>query len=273
VIELAKALIRPLPPAAAVWALVALGGCAPPPEEDPDAAVPPGPHPVWSDPANGDTDVLIDKVIRVGMSDHLDGRSVRRNRFKLYSGPLAMWVMVQYDPVRQRLSVWPSVSMWKNTTWGLELLDGLAGLDGSPVTPVVVTEFRTGAASGDNQPFPFLNYEEHVKPVFDARCASCHGGTGPVADLDLASADGIGDTALGVSSTGWPEWKRITASRPGESYLLYKIIGDERIVGAPMPRSWDESAPATPLPLEDQQAVADWIASGTAFFDPQADDQ
>jgi hypothetical protein len=247
-------------------------GCAPPPEADPDAAVPPGPHPIGVDPELGAEDVLIDKVIRIEMSDHIDGRSVKRDGFKLYSGPLNLWVMSYYDPVRGRLSVWPSASMWKNATWVLEIEPGLAGLDGLLVEPVVVTEFRTGEQSGDNQPFPVLDYAQHVKPIFDARCASCHNDDG-VAGISLSSAESVASTTLGAPSTGWPEWNRITASRPGESYLIYKIIGDERISGQPMPRSWDEDVPALPLQLEEQEVIADWIASGAAFFDQQGDAQ
>lgn len=240
--------------------------CAPPPEKDPDAAVPPGPHPIGVDPEVGAVDVPIDKVIRVQFSDHLDGTSVKRDRFKLYSGPLNLWVMSYYDPVRGRLSVWPSSSMWKNATWVLEIGAGLYGIDGYQVDNGVVTEFRTGEEGGDNQPFPFLSYETDIKPIFDARCASCHNDDG-VAGLSLASAESVAATALGVPSTGWPEWKRITASRPGESYLLYKIIGDERIAGAPMPRSFDDDGQAPPLPVKQQEAIADWIAGGAAFFD------
>lgn len=256
---------------ALVAALVVLAwpsGCAPPAEEDPDAAVPPGPHPIGAEPEIGAEGVPIDKVIRIEFSDHIDGKSVTRERFKLYSGPISLWVMAFYDPVRGRLSVWPSGSMWKNATWVLELNPGLTGLDGLLVEPVVVTEFRTGEAGGDNQPFPFLNYEEHVKPIFDARCASCH-DDGGMAGLSLSSAESTAATALGVPSSGWPEWNRITSSRPGESYLIYKIIGDDRISGAPMPRSWDEAEPAPALTPGEQETISDWIASGAAFFDQQ----
>ncbi|MBW2278534.1 MAG: hypothetical protein JRF63_13655 [Deltaproteobacteria bacterium] len=213
-----------------------------------------------------------DKVIRVEFSDHLDGNSVKRDRFKLFSGPLNLWVMSYYDPVRGQLSVWPSASMWKNATWVLEISPGLRGLDGLPVEPVVVAEFRTGEEGGDNQPFPFLDYQQHLKPIFDGRCASCHNDEG-VAGISLSSAESVAATALGVPSTGWPEWNLITASRPGESYLIYKIIGDERISGQPMPRSWDGKSPALPLHIEEQEAIVDWIAGGAAFFDQQDDAQ
>ena len=117
-----------------------------------------------------------------------------------------------------------------------------------------------------------ITYEQHIAPIFDARCSGCHGADG-IADLRLDSAEGVAGTALGIPSTGWPEWNRITTSRPGESYLLYKIIGDERISGLPMPRSWDEHDPAPPLTADEQEAISDWIASGTAFFDQRAGGQ
>jgi hypothetical protein len=268
----AKLAIRTLSTASIVAAFV-VAACAPPVETDPDAAVPWGPHPVAVDPAPGAVDVPIDKVIRIEFSDHVDGHSIHGGLFGLHSGPVSMWEMSFYDPVRGRLSVWPSVGMRKNATWVLELSEGLTGLSGAPVEPGIVTEFRTGEEAGDNEPFPFLTYETDVAPIFDAHCAWCHSDSSNVAGLKLDSVEGVAGTALGVASDGWPGWKRITASRPGESYLLYKIIGDERITGAPMPTVWEDSSSAAPLSAADQETIADWIASGAAFFDPDADAQ
>lgn len=253
----------------AVASAVIGAACAPPAEVDPDAAVPEGPHPVAVDPSPGDFLVPTDKVIRIEFSDHLSGRSVSRYRFALYSGPIDLWVMSYYDPVRRQLVVWPSAAMRANAVWVLELDEGLTGLDGSPVAPGPVTHFTTGASGGDNLPFPALTFAQDIEPIFNASCASCHGGGDALAGVDLDSAEGVQATTLGVTAEGWPEWKRIVPGRPGESYLLYKIIGDERIAGAPMPRAFDDAAPTQLHPAE-QQLIADWIAGGAAFFDPSA---
>jgi hypothetical protein len=43
---------------------------------------------------------------------------------------------------------------------------------------------------------------------------------------------------------------------PGESFLLYKLLGDGPMRGAQMPRG------AAPLSAADLQRVSDWIADG-----------
>lgn len=245
-------------------------GCAPPAEPDPDAA-PDGPWPVSVDPVSGAAGVPIDKVIRVRFSDHLDEASVTSARLSLTSGTISMWVMSYYDPVRGELVAWPSGRLRKFATWVFALEEGLTGLDGAAVAAGRVTAFRTGGQAGDDHPFDVLDYETHVKPVFDAACASCHGGPGaPIAGLDLDDAGGVIQTLLGAPADGWPGWKRAAPGRPGESYVLYKLIGDGRIAGSRMPRSFEGDGSAAPLPLAEQLAVADWLASGASFFDPSS---
>ncbi len=259
---------RPIPAFAALApALVVAFGCAPPAEPDPDAA-PDGPVPVGVDPEDGATGVFIDKVIRVRLSDHLDERSLTAGRLDLTSGTLSYWLMSYYDPVRGELVVWPSSRLRKFTTWIFSIGEGLTGLDGGEVPAARVTTFRTGDQAGDDHPFEVLNYQDHLKPIFDAACASCHGGPGqPIAGLDLGDAGGVTETLLGAPADGWPGWKRAAAGRPGQSYVLYKLIGDGRIMGSRMPRSLEGDGTAAPLPIAEQRAVADWIAGGAPFFD------
>ena len=252
--------------AAAILALLAgAAGCQPPPDVDPDAA-PAGPYPIAVDPEPGSEGVVTDPVVRVEMSDHLSGRSIKRSRLSLASGGMSMWVMTCYDPVRRRLSVWPSARLRKNATWVFSFDEGMKGLDGEEVPAGEVTRFRTGEEPGDNSPFKTYSYERDVKPIFEERCASCHGGAGAgLAGLRLDTAEAVGETALGVRSTGWPDWSRIVPARPSESYLLYKIIGDPRVAGTAMPRGEGlEDAP--PLTRGERELVSDWIASGAAFF-------
>ena len=123
-------------------------------------------------------------------------------------------------------------------------------------------------AIGQVGPFTPRDYGTEVAPILEERCASCHGSQG-VAGLRLDSEEGIRATALGVPATGWPGWLRVAAARPGESYLLYKIVGDPLAAGAPMPRTWDGPS-APPLAAEEQRILSDWIAGGAPFFDESA---
>jgi mono/diheme cytochrome c family protein len=247
---------------------VLLSGCAPPAAPDPDAA-PDGPWPVAVAPESGATGVPTDPVIRIRFSDHLDERTVTAGRLGLTSGTLSYWLMSYYDPIRGELVVWPSSRLRRYATWVFRIEEGLAGLDGGEVAAGEVTTFRTGGEAGDDQPFAVLDYPEHVRPIFDAACAACHGGPGaPIAGLALDDAGGVAETLLGAPADGWPGWKRAAPGRPGESYLLYKLIGDERIAGSRMPRSFDGDGSAPPLPLADQVMISDWLAGGASFFDP-----
>jgi len=251
---------------AAVWSWCAAWGCAPPAEHDPDAA-PEGPYPLSVDPEDGSAGVFTDKIIRVRFSDHLDERSLRSGRLSLRSGSISLWVRSFYDPVRRDLVVWSSSTMRKYATWSFGIEEGVRGLDGGEVAAGQVTSFRTGEQIGGEQPFERLNYEDHVRPIFSSSCASCHGGPGqPIAGLALDDAAGVASTLLGAPAEGWPGWKRAAPGRPGESYLLYKLIGDERIAGLRMPRSFEGSGFAPPLAAAEQEAVADWLAGGAAFF-------
>jgi hypothetical protein len=251
---------------------MALIRCAPEPELDPDASAGPGPIILEADPAVGETDVPVDKVIKLYVSDHLDGESVRRSSFSLTSGSIGMWLMTFYDPVRGRLVVWPSSHMREGAVWVMEVLEGLTGLDGAPVQPVTATWFTTGEEAGDDHPYDDRTYEGDVAGIFDARCASCHGGpSGGMAGLALDGVDGIVGTALNAGADGWAGWKRVRPFEPGSSYLLYKVIGDPRISGEPMPRSLEAGGQVTPLSQEQQEILSDWIAGGAVFFD--LDDQ
>jgi hypothetical protein len=245
-------------------------GCEPPSGADPDAA-PAGPVAMGVDPAKGEHGVPIDKVIRVRFSDHLDERTLKAGRLTLKSGTLSLWVMSYYDPVRGELVVWPSSKLRRFSTWTFRVEEGLAGLDGGAVAPGTATWFRTGDQGGDDHPFDVLTYEEHVQPIFDTACAACHGGPGaPVAGLALDTPESVTATLLGAPAEGWPGWKRAVAGRPGQSYLLYKLIGDARIAGSPMPRSFDGDGAAPPLSPFEQRRIADWVAGGAPFFDSAA---
>ena len=248
-----------------------LAGCAPPPQES-DASPGYGPEPLAATPRDGQGGVPVDAVVRVSFSDHLDERTLYQGGLSLHSGPVSPWIMAYYDPVRRRLVVWPKSTLRANATWVLDVVEDanvpVAGLDGLPVKPGTLTSFRTGTAAGDNAPYVERTYDEDVRPIFERHCAACHKGPGTgVARLRLDTIEGVRDTTMGVPSDGWPTWPRIAPSRPGESYLVYKLLGYEGIVGAPMPASWEPDVPATRLTRRELETVSDWIAGGATFFD------
>jgi hypothetical protein len=245
-------------------AFTPLWSCAPP-AAAPDASVPDGPTITSVEPADGASDVATNPILRVGVSDHLDDWTVDSGAFKLSSGPLSYWLLAYYDPVGRRVVVWPSATLREGAYWILEAREGVTGLDGGPLATGPVTGFWTGAGKGDDAPFPDLDYETDVRPIFSARCASCHGGTGPVAGLALDTADGIVGTAVGVPSTGGDAMDRIVPGRPGRSSLVYEIIDGDTAAGPRMPRSFDADVPAVPLSLAEQQTISDWIAAGAAI--------
>ncbi|MFS8065965.1 MAG: hypothetical protein ACMG6S_06300 [Byssovorax sp.] len=121
----------------------------------------------------------------------------------------------------------------------------LAGCPGKLREP---ERFTDGGTDGGGCP-------DVVKDIFQAKCAgsSCHGGTTPVQDLDLVSADVasrvVGKAAIGCKGTlADPE-------KPEDSILYIKVAG--ATCGGRMPPSGD---------LSDTEiaCVKDWIAEQTA---------
>jgi hypothetical protein len=247
-------------------AAVLLSACAPPRAEV-DAGCTECPEILSVDPPDGSVDVPTNPVIRFETDEHLRDETVIGSNFKLYSGPLSMWLMAFYDPVRRTTTVWPSSHLRVDADWVLEAAEGITDRDGHPLRAGPITTFTSGEDEDtDLAPFPELRYSPDIAPIFEASCASCHGGAEPLAGLSLDSADGITATALGVASDGMPSMKRISAARPGGSYLVYKILGDAIISGLPMPCSFDGAA-AAPLSPAQMQEISDWIAGG-ALMEP-----
>jgi hypothetical protein len=150
---------------------------------------------------------------------------------------------------------------------------GLTDTAGIPVTPGVVTSFRTGDDLIYETPYHVRSYKEDIAPIFEIHCTSCHGGEEPIAGLRLDSEDAIATTAVSRPSNGRPSWNLVTPTQPGLSYLLYKLIDDGSTPGMMMPRSLDDNDLPAPLSNEEKEALVDWITTGAVFFDPEDTDQ
>lgn len=249
-----------------------LVSCAPPKEVDyaePDAGPDPNaPVPVAVDPAEGDEGVNRYKVFRITFDQHLNSRSLRQGRITLRSGEAASrWLVSYYNPVHKHLVTWPAGPMLPECTWVLSLERGIEGLNGASVYPVELAWFRTGKEATVETPFKIRSFDGEVAPIFDTHCVTCHGGIGEaIAGLKLDNAENIKETALNEPAAGWPDWTLIEPTRPGQSYLLYKVVGDENLPGQTMPRSLGDETP-TSLTTEEKEIIAEWIAGGAAFFD------
>jgi hypothetical protein len=98
-----------------------------------------------------------------------------------------------------------------------------------------------------------------VQPILTASCAvsSCHKGSSPDKDLDLAEGAAWGEL-VGVDAvecTG--DRLRVEPGAPEESYLVAKVLGVDLCSGRRMP-------PPTRAPLDaaEIQTLVDWICNG-----------
>lgn len=208
--------------------------------------------------------------IRIELDRRVAPGSIPQGVVELTSGDVYVWLDMVIDVVHPALVVTPQDALdpdvdYRLVVHSLRDLDGHASGDSQPIV------FHTGTTVMRVVP-PLVSYAD-VAPTL-AGCASsgCHAGADAALGLDLSSADALRATALNVqarevapsivgglgaevsaSLVGMP---RIDARNAARSYLLYTMLGDEHIAGAPMPPAGDL---ATSIELERLQA---WIEAG-----------
>ncbi len=256
-----------------VIAVYLLTGCAPPTTPDydaPDASAPEDePKIISVVPKPGSEEVNRRPIIRITFDRQLDARTVQNHTMRLYTGPTGMWLHSYYDPFKKQIIAWPAGYLLRKCTWVLELKKGLLSTSEIPVFPKVATSFRTGDEIIVETPYKIRYFKSDILPIFEKHCTSCHGGQNAVAGIKLDNEDNISSTAIGKPSTGRPDWDLIVPTRPGLSYLLYKLIDDDAIPGLTMPRNFEKDSPTDLLSAEEKQSLLDWIAAGAVFFDPE----
>jgi len=89
--------------------------------------------------------------------------------------------------------------------------------------------------------------------LLSARCASCHGGANPAADLRLLGVP-FQSALVDVPSTRKSSAVLVRPGEPGRSYLMAKLEGREGIDGVRMP------AEGPYLDPEELEIVGNWIA-------------
>jgi hypothetical protein len=103
-----------------------------------------------------------------------------------------------------------------------------------------------------------VTWAARISKILEANCGGCHGGASPEADLLLVGDDVY--ARLLEPSSQVPDMPLITPGVPEESYLYLKLIGDESIMGNPMPYN-----PLTGEGTLGEAEIADiltWISNG-----------
>jgi hypothetical protein len=93
--------------------------------------------------------------------------------------------------------------------------------------------------------------------IFNQKCAfsGCHAGASAPQGLDLSQGVAFGNL-VNTSSREVPSLSRVAPGNPNDSYLLMKLRGDPRIVGAQMPLTGDK------LNQAQLDLISAWIQAG-----------
>lgn len=229
---------------AAAAACLALASCdLPPPTATLD-----GPHilRILPDPSAGPIDRWT--TFRIEVDRRVAPESVPQGVVAITSGDTYAFVDIEIDVVHPALVVTPFDPLDPDVDYQLVVhsfrdLEGHASPD--EMTPVV---FHVGHRI--TPPVPSTLTYADVAPTL-VRCVPCHAGADAAEGLDLSSPEGLLRTAVDVPSrevapsvvgahgavvdAALIGLRLIESQSASRSYLLYTMVGDEHIAGAPMP--------------------------------------
>ncbi len=214
--------------------------------------------------AEGDTDVPLDVSIEIRFNQPLDPASLEDASMQLGSGSLRSLADVRFDALTRTLVFDPRSDLrpglWYEFTMDAFPLSimGTAYLD----EPLQI-RFGTGTETGATPavPRPAVDFETKVWPVIGAGGCGCHSEASRAMGFVIpADPDAFLSGSVATPSREWPGWRIVDPGQHARSYLIYKLLGDERlgmptIMGETMP-------PGAPLPMQDIETIRDWIEQG-----------
>ncbi len=183
----------------------------------------------------------------------------------LTSGERELGVALRFDPVTRILVADPDAALLDPDLDYVLRVSGPVDFEGRPLEPI---EERVRVVREQAPPEPEAPGFDEVSRVLEG-CRSCHAG--PTAALGLDVDDLVG-TAIGVRSAevAPSNFGRdgtamlIDPGHPERSYLVYKMLGEGPIAGAPMGA---EGSPDVPLSRDAIGIVSRWIAAGAVVPD------
>ncbi|MBW2262885.1 MAG: Ig-like domain-containing protein [Deltaproteobacteria bacterium] len=209
----------------------------------------------------GETGLPRNVSIEVTFNQPLDPASLSEADMSLTSGALSSAANIRYDALSRTLIYDPRYDLREDLwytfaieTFPLSIMGTVYGGD-----PVQV-RFRTGTDTSPVSPRPGVAFEDDVWPILSG--CSCHDVETRFMDYVIVydAPEEFLERSVSTPSREWNDWLVVDPGHHESSYILYKLLGDDRlgmptIMGEVMP-------PGAPLPMQDLETIRDWIEQG-----------
>jgi hypothetical protein len=210
---------------------------------------------------DGAIDLPVDMNVEVTFNQPLDPESLGDASWSLTSGELSWTADVRYDALTRTLSIDPRASLRPDLwyTFGMDAFPlSIMGTayEGEPVE----VRFRTGTGTSPPPPTTTVSFADDVWPLL--RGCACHDEESRFMDYVILYDDPATfvERSVATPSREWRSWLVVDPGHHESSYLVYKLLGDERL-GLPTIMG-DAMPPGAPMPIEDIETVRDWIEQG-----------
>ena len=214
-------------------------------------------------------DVVRDITVTFKFNQPLDPDSIEQTDISITSGKLTISGRKKYDLLSRTLTFIPDSILRENLWYKLIMKKPPLSLRGGYLKEnQIEILFKTGVRFSDTQiqnP-PQVDFSNEIFPIFKSGCA-CHSTPNPSMGLRLIFESPSEFLAEGVdtNSKEWKGWKVIEPGRHERSYLLYKLLGNEKLgievlTGSKMPPFEQEE-----VSLESLEKIRNWIEQGAGI--------
>lgn len=211
-------------------------------------------------------DVARNTTIRLVFNQPLDPESLDDTEIIIESGNLKMHGRKKYDLLTRTLTFEPNSDLRANLWYKFVLKKHPLSIMGTrPDQEEINILFKTGSYLSEEEPPPeTVNFEEEIFPLFGLANCFCHSSFNPMmgAQFIYETPREFLSSAVATESKEWKNWIIINPGRHEKSYMMYKLLGDDRlglptITGERMP-----PPPLQPLDFEAVEKIKDWIEQG-----------